>query len=119
MEFDLNDDQRALRDEARRFLEKEAPISYARAMMEDPRGYRDDMWKKVAALGWTALPFPEEVGGLDQGFVALAILLAEMGRVVLPGPFFSTVVLAGLAIQEGGSEAQKKELLPAVSAGDV
>jgi alkylation response protein AidB-like acyl-CoA dehydrogenase len=119
MEFDLNEDQRALRDEARRFLEKEAPVSYARAMMDDPRGYREDVWKKVADLGWTALPFPEDVGGLDQGFVALAILLAEMGRVVLPGPFFSTVVLAGHAIQEAGSDAQRKELVPAIAAGDV
>ena len=86
MEFDLDDDQRALRDEARRFLEREAPVGYAREMLEDPRGWRDDVWRKAADLGWTALPFPEDAGGLGQGFVALAILLAEMGRVVHPGP---------------------------------
>jgi alkylation response protein AidB-like acyl-CoA dehydrogenase len=119
MEFDLDDDQRALRDEARRFLEREAPVGYAREMLEDPRGWRDDVWRKAADLGWTALPFPEDAGGLGQGFVALAILLAEMGRVVHPGPFLSTVVLAGHAVLDAGTEAQRKEVLPAIAAGDL
>src|SRR5205085_12601681 len=113
MEFDLDDDQRALRDEARRFLEREAGIAYARSMMDDERGFTDDAWGKMASLGWTALPFAEEYGGLGQGFVALSILLSEMGRVVLPGPFLSTVVLAGTAVAEAGSETQRKEVLPA------
>src|SRR5438874_2186338 len=119
MEFDLDDEQRALRDEARRFLEREAGIAYARAMMEDERGFTDEVWRKETGLGWTALPFGEEFGGLGQGFVALAILLSEMGRVVLPGPFFSTVVLAGSAIAEAGTEAQRKELLPAIAEGEL
>jgi alkylation response protein AidB-like acyl-CoA dehydrogenase len=119
MEFDLDQDQKALRDEARWFLEREVGIGYARSMMEDERGFTDDVWRKVAGLGWTALPFAEEYGGLGQGFVALAILLAEMGRVVLPGPFFPTVVLAGTAIAEAGSEAQRKELLPAIAEGEL
>src|SRR5439155_6988066 len=117
-ELDLDDEQRSLRDEARRFLEREAGIAYARAMMEDERGFTDEAWKKLASLGWTALPFSEDDGGLGQGFVALAILLAEMGRVVLPGPYFSTVVLAGHAILEAGSEAQRKELLPTICSGE-
>jgi len=119
MEFDLDDDQRALRDAARAFLEREAPISYARAMMDDERGFRADLWRKMADLGWMALPFPEDAGGVGQGFVALAILLAEMGRVVLPGPYFSSVVPAGHAILEAGSEAQRKDLLPALCAGEL
>src|SRR2546430_13185613 len=109
MEFDLDDEQRALRDEARRFLEREAGIAYARSMMEDERGFTDELWRKVAGLGWTALPFAEELGGLGEGFVALAILLSEMGRVVLPGPFFSSVVLTGSAVAEAGNEAPRKE----------
>jgi alkylation response protein AidB-like acyl-CoA dehydrogenase len=119
MEFDLDDDQRALRDAARAFLERETPVSYARAMMDDPLGYRADVWRKMADLGWMGLPFPEESGGVGQGFVALAILLSEMGRVVLPGPYFSTVVLAGHAILEAGSDAQRKDLLPGIAAGEL
>jgi alkylation response protein AidB-like acyl-CoA dehydrogenase len=119
MEFDLDDEQRALRDGARRFLEREAGVSYARAMMQDDRGFTDELWRKTIELGWTGLPFAEEYGGAGQGFVALAILLSEMGRVVLPGPFFSTVVLAGSAIAEAGTEAQRKELLPAICEGGL
>ncbi|MCA1831605.1 MAG: acyl-CoA dehydrogenase family protein [Actinomycetota bacterium] len=119
MEFDLNDEQRALRDEARRFLEAEAPTAYARAMMDDDRGWRDDVWRHMAGLGFMALPFPETYGGVGQGFIALTILLAEMGRVVAPGPYFSSVVMAGHAVLEAGTESQRKELLPAIAAGET
>ncbi|MGH2784555.1 MAG: acyl-CoA dehydrogenase family protein [Actinomycetota bacterium] len=119
MELLLSDEQRALRDAARTFLEREAPIGYARAMMDDPRGRRDDVWRTMADLGWMGLPFPEDAGGVGLGFSSLAILLEEMGRVVLPGPYFPTVVLAGLAVLESGSDEQKKDLLPAISAGDL
>jgi alkylation response protein AidB-like acyl-CoA dehydrogenase len=119
MEFDLDDEQRALQDGARRFLEREAGIAYARAMMEDERGFTDEVWRKTVELGWTGLPFGEEYGGVGQGFIALAILLSEMGRVVLPGPFLPTVVLAGSAIAEAGTEAQRKELLPAICEGEL
>jgi alkylation response protein AidB-like acyl-CoA dehydrogenase len=119
MQFDLTDEQRELRDTARRFLEREAPVAYARAMMDDPRGYRDDVWRKMADLGWMGLPFPEEHGGLGLGVVELAILLAEMGRVVLPGPYLSTVLLAGSALLLCGTEEQRKELLPRICGGEL
>jgi alkylation response protein AidB-like acyl-CoA dehydrogenase len=73
----------------------------------------------MAELGWCALPFPESYGGIEQGFIALAIVLAEMGRVVAPGPYASSVLLAGHAILETASDAQRKELLAPIAAGDV
>ncbi|MHB8511820.1 MAG: acyl-CoA dehydrogenase family protein [Actinomycetota bacterium] len=112
MEFELNADERALRDAAREFLEKEAPISYAREMMSSPIKFRDDVWNQMAELGWMALPFPEKLGGLGQGFVSLSILLTEMGRVVLPGPYLSTII-SGLAL--GGDE----ELIPKICNGEL
>ncbi|HEV2685303.1 MAG TPA: acyl-CoA dehydrogenase family protein, partial [Actinomycetota bacterium] len=118
MDFDLNDEQRDLRDAARRYLEREAPIGYARAMMDDERGYRDEVWKQAAELGWLALPLPVEYDGLGMGAIALSILLAEMGRVVAPGPYLSTV-LAGTAIADAGSEEQKRALLPRIASGDL
>lgn len=118
MDFDLDDEQRELRDTARRFLEREAPISYARQMMDDERGYRDEVWKQMAELGWLALTLPEEHGGLGMGDIALAILQIEMGRVVLPGPFFSTV-LAARAVARCASDEQRSRLLPRVASGDL
>lgn len=118
MDFDLNDEQRDLRDAARRYLEREAPIGYARAMMDDARGYRDEVWKQMAEQGWLALPLPVEHDGLGMGAIALSILLAEMGRVVAPGPYLSTV-LAGMAIADAGSDDQKRALLPRIASGDL
>ena len=71
----------------------------------------------MAKLGWLGLPFPEEYGGAGLGLVELAIVLEEMGRAAYPGPFFSTVVLGGLALLLGGSDAQKEKWLPAIAAG--
>ena len=118
MDFDLNDEQRDLRDAARRYLEREAPIGYARAMIDDERGYREDVWKQMAEQGWLDLPLPAEHDGLDLGAIALSILVAEMGRVVAPGPYLSTV-LAGMAIADAGSDEQKSALLPRIASGDL
>ncbi|HVL32793.1 MAG TPA: acyl-CoA dehydrogenase family protein, partial [Actinomycetota bacterium] len=119
MDFDLNDEQRELRDTARRFLEREAPISYARAMIDDARGYRDDVWKQMAELGWMALAVPEEHEGLGLGIIAQTIVLIEMGRVVLPGPYLSSAVLGAHAVIEAGSREQRAQLLPPIASGDV
>jgi alkylation response protein AidB-like acyl-CoA dehydrogenase len=118
VDFDLSDEQRELRDAARRYLEREAPIGYARAMMDDERGYRDVVWKQMAEQGWLALPLPVEHDGLGMGPIALSILLAEMGRVVAPGPYLSTV-LAGMAIADAGSKEQRQSHLPRIAAGEV
>ncbi|MGH2830458.1 MAG: acyl-CoA dehydrogenase family protein [Actinomycetota bacterium] len=118
MEFDLSDEQRALRDEARRYLEREAPVSYARAMMDEPLHHRPGIWRATADLGWLGLPLPEDAGGVGEGFSALAILLSEMGRVVFPGPYLSTV-LAGQAVMVAGTPEQRKELLTPLCAGDL
>jgi alkylation response protein AidB-like acyl-CoA dehydrogenase len=118
VDFDLSHEQRDLRDAARRYLEREAPIGYARAMMDDERGYRDEVWKQMAEQGWLALPLPVEHEGLGMGTIALSILLAEMGRVVAPGPYLSTV-LAAIAIADAGSKEQKQSYLPRIAAGEV
>src|SRR5260221_12351107 len=87
-------------------------------MRDDERVYRDVVWKQMAEQGWLALPLPVEHGGLGMGPIALAILLAEMGRVVAPGPYLSTV-LAGMAIAGAGSGEQKGSYLPPVARGGL
>src|SRR5437773_10364532 len=119
MDFGFSEEQEMLRKSARDFLAKECPLTAGRQMMEDGRGVRDEPWQRMAALGWMGLILPEEHGGAGLDFVDLTVVLEEMGRVVLPGPFFSTVVLGGVALLEGGSAAQKKELLPKLAAGKL
>src|SRR2546427_3337910 len=119
MDFGFSEEQEMLRKSARDFLVKECAMTYVRQMMEDERGFRDEQWEQMAGLGWMGLILPEEHGGAGLDFVDLIVVLEEMGRVVLPDPFFSTVVLGGAALLEGGSAAQKKELLPKLAAGKL
>ncbi len=119
MDFGFSEEQDLLRQSAADLLKNECPMTYVRQMMEDDRGYSDELWNKMAALGWMGLIFPEEFGGLGLNLVDMVVILEEMGRVVLPGPFFSTVALGGLAILEAGSDEQKKNLLPDIAAGQT
>ena len=119
MDFGFSEEQELLRQSAADFLRKECPMSYVRQMMEDERGYADEVWNKMAELGWMGLVAPEEYGGAGLSLVDLVVVLEEMGKVVLPGPFFSTVALGGLCVQAAGSEEQKKALLPGMASGQT
>jgi alkylation response protein AidB-like acyl-CoA dehydrogenase len=119
MDFGFNQEQELLRATARKFFENECTSEFVRARMAEPAGVTDDFWKKLAEQGWLGLIYPEEFDGTGLGFVDLTVLMEEMGRAVMPGPFFSTVLLGGLAIQEAGSAAQKKEWLSKISAGQA
>ena len=108
-----------LKNSARAFLDAECPTTYVRDMELDERGYAPETWGAMAQLGWLGLVIPTEYGGEGLGFVELAILLEEMGGAMLPGPYFSTVVMAGAAIAEAGSDAQKREYLPRIARGQL
>ena len=119
MDFGLSEGQRMLKQTARDFLTAECPTSLVKEMATDDRGYTAELWRKMAELGWMGLAFPEEYDGSGGSFLDLAVLLEEMGRVCLPGPFFSTVVLGGMTILELGNEKQKQELLPMIAKGEL
>ncbi len=88
-------------------------------MMDDETGYSEAQWRKLAQLGWTGLVLPEEYGGAGFGMVELVVMLEEMGRYVMPGPYFATAVLGGLALSLGGSITQKQRFLPQLSEGSL
>ena len=119
MDFDFNEVQEMLRKDARRFLTEKCPKAYVRKMEEDEKGFAPELWKEMAGLGWMGLVFPEKYGGLGMTFLELAVLLEEMGRACLPGPYFSTVFLGGLPILEAGTEEQKQEFLPKIASGEI
>jgi alkylation response protein AidB-like acyl-CoA dehydrogenase len=118
MNFGFNDEQELLRSTARKFFENECGSDTVRRLMETPEGISPDLWTKLAEQGWLGLVYPEAYDGMGLGLVDLVVLMEEMGRAVVPGPYFSAVLLGGLAIAEAGSEAQKKEWLPKIAAGD-
>jgi alkylation response protein AidB-like acyl-CoA dehydrogenase len=118
MNFGFNEEQELLRNTARKFFENECGSDTVRRLMETPEGISAELWKKLAEQGWLGLIYPEPYDGMGLGLVDLVVLMEEMGRAVAPGPYFSTVLLGGLAILEAGGEGQKKEWLPKIAAGD-
>ncbi|MFI5396654.1 MAG: acyl-CoA dehydrogenase family protein [Candidatus Binatia bacterium] len=118
MDFGFTEEQEMLRQSARQFLDTECPMTYVRKMLDDDAGYSEEQWKKMADLGWTGLILPEQYGGSGLSMVDLVVVLEEMGRAVMPGPFFADII-GGLAIDLGGSKAQKKRYLPQICAGSL
>lgn len=118
MDLGLNEQQEMLRKMARDFLTTECPKKLVRDMEEDDKGYSPELWSKMAELGWLGLPFAEQYGGMGSSFLDLCVLLEEMGRACLPSPFFTTVILSGLAIASAGDDAQKQEFLTAIANGE-
>jgi alkylation response protein AidB-like acyl-CoA dehydrogenase len=119
MNFGFNEEQELLRSTARKFFDNECTSETVRKLMESPEGMTPDLWKKLAEQGWLGLIVPDEYGGMGLGIVDLVVLMEEMGRAVVPGPFFSTVLLGGLAILEAGTDGQKKAWLPKLASGDA
>jgi len=119
MNLDLSEEQEMLRKMARDFLEQECPKTLVREMEQDERGYSPELWRKMAELGWMGLPFSEEYGGMGGDFVDLIILLSEMGRALVPGPFIPTVVSSGLPILHYGTKEQKEDFLPKIASGEL
>ena len=118
MDFAFSEEQEQLRKEARGFLAKESPASRVRKVMDTADAFDEGLWNKLVENGWTALGIPEEYGGFGT-FLDLVVVLEEAGRHLLPGPFFSTMALAVPALLEAGTEAQKKQVLSAIAAGEA
>lgn len=119
MDFGFSEDQELLRDSARKFLDAECPTTFVRKMMEDDSAHATELWKKAAGLGWMGILIPEENGGIGGSFLDLVVVMEEMGRSLMPGPFLSTVLLGGTAVLAGGSADQKAAILPKVAAGEL
>lgn len=118
MDFDYSDDQKFLKDEARKFLAARCPSSVVRGVLDDPaRSYDAGLWRAVAEQGWLGAAIPEEYGGLGLGRVELCAIAEELGRAVAPIPFASTVYILAEAIMAHGTQDQKAAILPRIAAG--
>jgi alkylation response protein AidB-like acyl-CoA dehydrogenase len=118
MDFGLSEEQELLQRAAREFLERECTAAFVRTVASDEEGFPRTLYRQMAELGWNGLIVPESYGGLGLGFLELALLIEEMGRAALPGPFFSSSVLATIALMNGASTAQKRQWLPRLAAGE-
>ena len=118
MHFAFTEEQTLIHDTARAFCAEHGATSRLRAAIESPPGYDEASWHAIGEeLGWCGIALPADVGGSGLGSVELAILCEQMGRVLLPSPFFATVALAAPAIALAATAAQREALLPGIAAG--
>jgi alkylation response protein AidB-like acyl-CoA dehydrogenase len=118
MELDFSEDQQELRSTVRTFLERECPMTLVRSVVEKGAP-ADELWTQMVELGWPALTIAEEHGGLGLGFVELAVLAEELGRVIAPGPFVPTVTQFVPAVRNAGTNEQQQRFLGAVASGQL
>lgn len=119
MEFGLNESQEILRDSARRFFAGECPMSEVRRLIESDTAYDATLWHKLSEQGYTGIIVSEQYGGVGLGKVELMLLMEEAGRALLPGPFFSTVVLSGSIIDAVATSEQKRKYLAPICRGEA
>ncbi len=118
MDLSLTESQEMLKSSARDFLRRECPWTLVKEIGESETGFLKDIWQKIAELGWLGMLFPEEYDGMDCSLTDVAVTYEEIGKVLLPGPYFSSSILCGSIILAAGSDEQKKQLLPAISSGE-
>src|ERR1700676_1916130 len=119
MNFDFSDEQKQLRDEARKFLAEKCPPKAVRTVLDGKEPYDRQLWKGLADMGFLGVAIPEQFGGSGAGYLELCVVAEEMGRALAPVPFSSTVYLAAEAILLAGSDAQKKKWLPLIASGEA
>lgn len=118
MNFELTEEQRMLRDSLRRFLANEYGFEKRRKLTEIGQGVDETTWRALADMGLFGFTFPEEHGGLDGNAIDTMIVMESFGRSLVVEPYLATVVLCGGLIRDAGSEAQKADILPAITAGE-
>ena len=117
----LNEEQQSLKDIAKEFLQKNAPVTHFREIRDtnNELGYDEVLWKEMVNLGWSGILIPEEYGGFDFGMVGMGSIFEEMGKTLTPSPLFATGVLGASLISLGGNDSQKQTLLPKIVKGSL
>ncbi len=115
VDFTYDEGQLALQEVARAAIERACDPQLLRRLADDDAGVTPELWSALVELGWTGLLVPDEFGGAGDsaGLLEVCVVAEQMGRVPLPGPFFSSAVAATLAARALGAT----ELLPDLAAG--
>ena len=114
MNFDFSDDQKQMRDAARKFLSEQCPPKAVRAVLDGKAAYDKELWKGLAEMGFLGVAIPEEFGGAGAGHLELCVIAEEMGRALAPVPFSSTVYLAAETLLLAGDLSSQKAFQRAV-----
>jgi alkylation response protein AidB-like acyl-CoA dehydrogenase len=119
LDFDFSDDQKFLRDEARKFLEAKCTSALVRGVLDhDDVSHSADLWAQIKDMGWLGVAIPEEFGGLGLGMLEMCVIAEELGRVLAPVPFGSSAFFFAEAVKLYGTGEQKREYLPKIASGE-
>ena len=119
MNFDYNEEQQLLADSVRRFLAKDYDFEKRRKLVASGKGWSAEVWAQLAEMGVTGIPFSTDHGGFGGGAVDLMGVMEAFGDALLVEPYLPTIGLAGQLVARGGSDAQKKSILPRVVEGKL
>jgi alkylation response protein AidB-like acyl-CoA dehydrogenase len=119
MNFDFSDEQKELKDQARRFLDARSSSKAVRGVLEGPKPFDRELWKGMAEMGFLGIAIPEEYGGYGAGYLELCALAEELGRALAPVPFSSSIFLGSEFLKAAGSDAQKQAWLPKLASGEA
>lgn len=111
MDFELNDDQKMLRDTVASFVKQNSPLERFRKLRDDEVGFEASMFQQMSELGWLQVAFPERVGGYEGSFVELSLILEQFGTTLVPEPFVSSVILGGMTLLHAGDAGQHERFL--------
>lgn len=119
MNLIYNEEQRMLLDTAQEFFAERSPVSALRALRDrnDELGFEPELWQEMTELGWTAIPFPESLGGLEFGYKGMGTVFESAGRHLSASPILSSVVLCGSILEQAGSADQQEKWLAELIAG--
>lgn len=118
MDFQPTDSQQLLLNTAREWLRRRCPDELVQSMAGDARGIPEDLWKEIALLGWPGLLVPADLGGSGGSLIDVLLLVEEMGRAGLPGPFVPSAVVATTLVLTAGSPEQQRRILPGMAMGE-
>ena len=119
MDFSHSELQTMLADSIGKFIDNEYDFDTRQAYAGSERGFSDDVWATFAELGWTALPFAEEDGGIGGDPVDVMVFMQNIARGLIVEPYLANVVLAGGVLRHTADKAQKARWLQPIIAGEL
>src|SRR5437870_3730038 len=119
MDFTLTDDQKLLCETVSSFTKKESPVGRVRKIRDNALGWDKGVWAQMGQLGWLGVALSEDVGGIGAAFADAALIIERLGMTLVPEPYVPSAVVAGLTLDEYGSDAQRTKLLPPMIEGQT
>ena len=119
MDFSYSEVQQMLQDQVQKFVRERYDFDTRNVLVASEKGYSEEFWQLFAELGWLAVPFTEDQGGLGGSAVDLMVMMEEFGKANLVEPFTATAVLAGTVAARQSEADGKQDLVSSIMAGEL